>query len=155
MGLNQNTRPSACQGCPLQASHAGRPSSPGLENEGWGLSQEAAQHCTHTFLTHCTSHQQSIGFVFLSSNDADDSVLLPGPQEVEMGHCQDGERASPRVGEEGKGMVGPFQGQGKEQPHKSWAWSPSSLALTPLNRSHQREPRTSKTLSSDLFLFLS
>lgn len=52
----------------------------------------------------------------------------------------------PPDGEEGKRRIGPLQGQGKEQPHESWARSPSSLVLTPPNCSHQREPKNFKDL---------
>lgn len=99
----------------------------------------------------------SLALCVCDANDAADSVLHPGPQELEMAQCRGKERASPGVGEEGKA---------------DWAFSRkrrgiatgvldlgllSSWVLAPPNRSPQWEPRalTSKTLSSGLILFLS
>lgn len=122
-GHESEYRPPACQGCPLPALHAGRPSSPGLEDEGRGVSQEAARHRTHTFLTRSLHIPSAIPFALCFCN-----LMMPVTQSSSLAHRKwkwdlvIGERASPRVGEEGEGVIGPFQGQGKEQPPTSWAW---------------------------------
>lgn len=85
-------------------------------------SQPGGSLALHPHLPDTLSILSAIPFALCFCN-----LLMPMTQFSSLDHRKwkwdivIGERASPGVGEEGKGMIGPFQGQGKEQPPTSWA----------------------------------
>lgn len=142
---------------------------PGVKDRG-GVSVKRLQHTwqPHTFLTHTRRafrHQFHLLSTSVMLMMAHDSVLPTGPQEVEMGYCQEGGRAS-GLGEEWKRMTGPFPEKGRNSNKVldfGFFLGPQASISAP-NLSHPREPGTSSmdifslsllTLYSTSILFLS
>lgn len=110
---------------------------PGVKDRG-GVSVKRLQHTwqPHTFLTHTRRafrHQFHLLSTSVMLLMAHDSVLPTGPQEVEMGYCQEGGRAS-GLGEEWKRMTGPFPEKGRNSntgPGLRFFLGSTSLHLSP------------------------